>query len=136
MDYNSLLSRAYEKMPNTALTKMDRFEIPKAAGHIQGNKTIISNFSQISSTLGGKPQQVLKFILKELATPGEIKGQYLILGSKIPASRINEKVRKYAIEYLICAECGKPDTKILKEGNIHYKKCMACGAKEAIKKMV
>ena len=136
MDYNQLLSRAYEKMPDKALTKMDRFEIPKVAGHIQGNKTIVSNFTQISSVLGGRHQQVMKFILKELATPGELKGQYLILGSKIPASRINEKIRKYAIEYVICAECGKPDTKIIKEGNLHYKKCMACGSKEVIKKMV
>nr|1K81_A Chain A, PROBABLE TRANSLATION INITIATION FACTOR 2 BETA SUBUNIT [Methanocaldococcus jannaschii] len=29
---------------------------------------------------------------------------------------------------VICRECGKPDTKIIKEGRVHLLKCMACGA--------
>ena len=76
---------------------------------------------------------MLKYILKELASPGEIRGSLLVLGTKVPASKINEKVKKYAAEFVLCAECGKPDTKIEKEKEITYMKCAACGAKRAIK---
>lgn len=110
----------------------ERFKIPKVRGHIQGNKTIISNFLEIANTFRREPQHMLKFILKELATPGDIKGNNIIIGTKIPASRINDKIELYAKQFLLCQECGKPDTKIQKEKTISFIKCMACGAKNPI----
>ena len=132
IDYNKLLDYAYKKLPETKEAKA-RFEIPKVRGHLQGNRTIISNFHQISQTLNRPPQHVLKYILKELATPGELKKNGVIIGTKIPASRINDKIEKYVEEYVICNECGKPDTKLVKEGNYVFKRCLACGAKESVK---
>jgi translation initiation factor 2 subunit 2 len=135
MDYKELLKKAKEELPES--TKVaERFEIPKVTGHIEGNKTVISNFFQITSALGREPEHVLKYILKELATPGEFKGNLLIIGTKMSAARINEKIKKYAFEYVLCRECGKPDTKITKEERINYMKCMACGAKHPIKGLI
>ena len=111
----------------------ERFEIPKVLGHIQGNRTIITNFVQIASALRREVEHMLKYILKELATPGEIKKSgALILGTKVPASRINLKMRQYANEFVLCFECGKPDTQIVKEDGINYMKCTACGAKNVV----
>ena len=77
---------------------------------------------------------LLKYVLKELATPGEIKKSgSLILGTKVPAPRINEKIRKYANEFVFCFECGKPDTQIVNEGELTYMKCTACGVKNFVK---
>ncbi len=128
-----MLEEARKSLPESVFLK-ERFEIPKALGHMQGNRTIITNFLQISSTLRRNVEHMLKFILKELATPGEIKKSgALILGTKVPASRINEKIRQYANEFVLCLECGKPDTKIEKEGELLYMKCAACGAKNIVK---
>lgn len=132
MDYKELLKKAKEELPESA-KRIERFEIPKIKGHIEGNKTIISNFFQITAVLGREPEHVLKYILKELAAPGEFKGNLLVIGTKISASRINEKIRKYAHDYVLCRECGKPDTKISKEDRINFMKCMACGAKHSVK---
>ena len=132
MDYEQLLERARQTLPETAAGN-SRFEVPKVRGHIQGNKTIISNFSQIANDIGRPIEHFLKYILKELATPGEIKPTALIIGTKISASRINEKIEQYVREFVLCPECKKPDTKLIKEDKITYLKCTACGAKHTIK---
>ena len=132
MDYEQLLNRARENLPEiTEETK--RFEIPKVRGHVQGNKTIISNFHQIADTLGRKHDHLLKYVLRELATPGDLKNSALIIGTKVSASRINEKIAQYFKDFVICKECNRPDTKLLKEEKMTFLKCAVCGAKQPVK---
>ena len=132
MEYVELLQKARKLLPENIL-KTERFEVPKVRGHVQGNKTIVSNFNQIAGTLRRPIEHLLKYILKELATPGELKKTGLIIGTKISAARINEKIVSYAKEFVLCKECSKPDTKIIKEGDFTFLKCTACGAKQSIK---
>jgi len=135
-EYKKLLEGVRKELPEHVFQK-DRFEMPKIRGHIQGNRTVISNFLQIANALGREPENMLKFVLRELATPGEIKKSgSVIIGSKVPASRINEKIKQYANSYVFCYECGKPDTKIEKEGNLSYIKCTACGARHPIRSKI
>lgn len=133
MGYEEMLEEGYKNVPKIEQSKA-RFEIPKVKGHIHGNTTIISNFYQIAQTFNRKPEHLLKYLLKELATPGELKKNGIIIGSKISASTINEKIRKYAIAFVLCPECSKPDTKLIKEGDYLFIRCMACGAKHSVKK--
>ena len=133
MDYKEMLKKGREELPES-VKQTERFEMPKVRGHIQGNKTVISNFQQIAQTLRREVSHLLKFVLKELATPGEIKKTgVLILGRKIGSATINEKIAKYAKEYVICPECNRPDTKLEKEDKIMFMRCMACGAKKPVK---
>ncbi|MHA1988975.1 MAG: translation initiation factor IF-2 subunit beta, partial [Promethearchaeota archaeon] len=46
---------------------------------------------------------------------------------------IQKKIESYVKEYVLCKECGKPDTKLIKEGRITFLKCEACGAKSSVK---
>lgn len=135
MDYKAMLKKAREDMPEVVFEK-ERFEIPKAKGHLQGNRTVVSNFHQIASLLGRPVEHLMKYVLKELATPGNLTKTALIMGSKVPASKINEKVRNYAHEFVLCKNCGKPDTKIEKERNLTFMKCTACGTRHAIKSKI
>src|SRR3990167_825166 len=135
-DYKEMLEGVRKDLPEAVFLK-ERFEIPKVLGHMQGNTKIISNFLQIASTLRRDVDHLLKYVLKELATPGEIKKSgALILGTKVPASRINDKIRQYANEFVLCLECGKPDTQLVKEGELTYMKCTACGAKNFVKSKI
>lgn len=136
MDYKQMLEIVRKSLPEE-VTQRERFEIPKVTGHIQGNRTIITNFLQIADKLRREPEHLLKYVLKELAAPGEIKkSDSVIIGTKIAAGRINEKIRQYANEFVLCYECGKPDTKIEKENNLSYLKCTACGARHIIKSRI
>ncbi len=135
MDYKELLKKAHENLPEAAFERQ-RFEIPKVKGHLQGNMTVVSNFKQIALTLRRPPEHLLKYILKELAAPGDLKPKGLLIGTKVSASKINEKIKQYSNEYVLCQECGKPDTKIEKEGQFAYLKCAACGARHSIKSKI
>lgn len=136
MEYDVLLKRARESMPASVLEKA-RFDIPSVKGHVEGNKTIISNFLSIARVLRREPEHLLKYVQKELAAPGEVnRSGLLVLGSKIAASRINEKIKQYADEFVLCSNCGKPDTEIKKEGDFCFLKCSACGAKNSVKSKI
>lgn len=131
--YIELLQEVRKQMPE-AVFQRERFEIPKIKGHVQGNRTILTNFLQIANLLGRDPAHLLKYVLKELATPGEIKKSgSVIMGTKVPASRINDKIRQYANEFVFCPDCGKPDTKLEKEDEFLFMKCTACGSKHPVK---
>ena len=132
MNYEELLNRAREKLPEIS-EEIARFEVPKVRGHIQGNKTVISNFRQIADALGRPADHLLKCVLRELATPGDLKSNALILGTKVSASRINEKINQYFRDFVVCSECNRPDTRLLKEDKITFLKCTVCGAKHAVK---
>ena len=130
--YESLLKRAQELMPQKNLAT-ERLEVPKVLGHIQGNRTVVSNFHAIAEIIRRPQEHFLKYLLKELATSGEVTKSALILGTKVPASRINDKVQEYLKDFVICPECKRPDTKLEKEDNVTFIKCSACGAKHAVK---
>jgi translation initiation factor 2 subunit 2 len=133
MEYEELLDKAREELPKKVLAEAERFEIPKVKGHIQGNRTVISNFYQIADILHRPPDQLFKYLLKELATPGELTKSAAIIGRKISAERINAKVEQYVNEFVLCPECKKPDTQLFKEDRITFIRCMACGAKHPVK---
>jgi len=133
LEYEKLLKKAKETLPVVSEGSSSRFEMPRVVGHLQGNKTVVSNFNQIVSTLNRPPEHFLKFLLKELATPGELRGSLLILGTKIHSSTINEKIKKYTEAFVICKTCGKPDTKLVSEGDFLFLRCQACGAKKTVR---
>ena len=130
-----MLKRAMSMVSKTASSK-ERFEIPKVKGHIEGNKTIIANFIPICDALSRDPEHLLKFLQRELATPAYIDGHRLVLGRKLSSSLINQKIEEYVNTYVLCKECHKPDTQLIKEGGILVLKCMACGAKRPIKSKI
>ena len=129
-DYEKLLGEAFEKVKPCEFC--DRFEVKKAVGMHEGTKTIVTNFFQIAICLRRKPEHLAKFLLGELASSGSIEGERLVLTRKLTSAQINEKIEKYANLFVKCANCGKPDTEIVKEGTQSFLKCMACGTKKAI----
>ena len=132
MDYEQLLDDAYKKVKQVEGTG-GRFEIPKVEGKFEGKKTILTNFFQIASHLRRKPEHFQKFLLKELAASGQNEGDRLVLNLKVPSAKINQKVEQYVIEFVLCKECGKPDTEILKEDRLSFVHCLACGAKHSVR---
>jgi translation initiation factor 2 subunit 2 len=127
MKYEDMLKSAKEKLP-VIVAKSERFEIPKVKGRVEGNKTIIVNFFQIASLLAREPEHMLKYLQRELATPGYLVDKRLVFGRKLASAMINDKLKKYIETFVLC-KCGKPDTKLLFEDGKQIKKCMACGTK-------
>ena len=130
-EYESLLNSAFEKVKQQQTC--ERFEVRKAEWHVQGKKTIISNFMQISNCLRRDNQeQFTKFLSKELAAQGQIEGDRLILNRVINTTIIDQKIREYAELYIMCQKCKKPDTQEIEENGKKFIRCMACGFRKQI----
>jgi translation initiation factor 2 subunit 2 len=134
-DYEKLLDEAYTKV-KVVEGRGGRFEVPQIEGHIEGKRTILTNFLNIASYIRRDPEHLQKFILKELATSGQREGDRLILNNKIPSSKINVKIEQYIKEFVICKECGKPDTELKKENRLNFINCLACGAKHPVREKI
>ena len=131
MDYEKLLEQAYKEVKPIKHT--ERFKLPKVKGRIEGNKTIIINFKQITQDLRRKPEHLSKFLSRELASYNLIERDRLILNRKVSPNRINEKLEKYVKEFVICKECNKPDTELIKQDRFYFIHCLACGAKHSVR---
>ena len=134
-DYTKLLDEAYKKVKQVD-TSSGRFEIPKIEGHFEGRKTLLSNFFQIASYIRRKPEHFQKFMLRELATSGQKEGDRFVLNNKIPSAKINQKIEQYVKEFVLCKECKKPDTELIKEDRLTFVRCLACGAKHSVRSKI
>ena len=126
-DYFALLDRAKEQLPEVAESH-ERFSIPELEILQEGKMTVVRNFIDVTDTLRRDPQHVLQFLLRELGTPGNLEGRRVVLKSKISAGHITDKIQNYTDTFVICSECGRPDTKMVKEGRTLVLECEACGA--------
>ncbi len=127
-----MLNEAIEKIPDN-VKKESRYEIPPPETNIQGNRTFIINFIEITDSIRRDPKHLTKYLFRELATPGHLNGNRLILQGKVIRSLIEEKIKSYVNEFVYCKECNKPDTHFEKMGRIMFLKCEACGAKQVIR---
>lgn len=131
MDYETLLKKAQQAVPHRA-PGADRFETPTAVVEKAGRRTIITNIMDIARTLRREPDHLVKFLLKELATKGDIENQRLFIFGMFTTDQINRKIEFYVRTYVLCHECSKPDTKMIKEGRFLLMKCEACGARSTL----
>ena len=130
-----MLEEAYENLKPIE-HKGERFEIPKIEGHLEGTKTILTNLAQISSYIRRDQNHLLKYLLKELATSGSAKNGRIILMRKVPSQKINEKIDSYSKEFIVCKQCGKPDTELIKDKGFLFMHCLACGAKHSVRSKI
>jgi translation initiation factor 2 subunit 2 len=130
-DYMALLKRAKIACPEVT-ENHERFEIPELDILQEGKITVFRNFIDVTDKLRRDPQHLLQFLLKELGTPGNIEGRRAVFKAKINPQQIDDKIQMYTETYVICSECGLPDTKMTKDGRTLMLECEACGARRPI----
>ena len=131
--YEKLLERAYAKLPEVGKAETVRLEIPEIRGAISGNKTIISNLDAIAKAVRRDIKHVFKFFLRELATTGDMKGSEVHFVGKFRPEFLQGKINKYVKEFVLCYQCGKPDTHLEKAASATLLICEACGARESVR---
>ena len=131
--YEALLNKAYENITETSGDE-GRFTVPQARVFIEGKTTVLENFGDIASVLRREQDHFMKFLLGELGTSGKIDGNRAVFNGKFEVDQIRSLVAKYTEDYVICSECGKPDTRLVKDGRITLLRCDACGSHRPIRK--
>src|SRR4030066_257426 len=95
---------------------------------IEGKTTVIRNFGDIVDALRREPEHLLGYLLRELGTAGTMEGRRVVFKGKFGTAQISDRISNYVDEYVLCSECNRPDTKIVKEGRIQILSCETCGA--------
>jgi len=131
-DYKTLLKRVRENPSVKTREVEERFTVPRADVFYEGRTTIIRNFEKILATLNRESDHLLKFLLGELGTAGEREGSRAVFQGKIAAQQIQDKIQDYVDIYVLCQECNRPDTHLVKKDRMVFLRCDACGAFRSI----
>jgi translation initiation factor 2 subunit 2 len=131
-DYSQLLSRARDGLPDSMSTH-ERFEIPEPELLYEGKTTVFRNFGDIADKLYREMDHLQAFLLKELGTAGARDARRIIFKSKLNTKQITDKLEEYAKTFVVCTECNRPDTKLIKDGRTLVLDCTACGAHRPVR---
>jgi translation initiation factor 2 subunit 2 len=129
--YDEHLERAMDETPEIEGSG-DRFEVPDADVRQEGNVTVYENFQTTLDRLGREEDHVLKFLQDELGTSAHIdeSGRARLTG-EFSRRRIEDAIDEFAEEFVLCRECGLPDTRLEREQGALLLRCEACGARSA-----
>ncbi|MDK2824850.1 translation initiation factor 2 subunit beta (aeIF-2b) [Methanolobus vulcani] len=132
-DYEALLDRAIANLPDMETTDA-RFVIPEPKIMVEGKTTILDNFNNIADVLNREPDHLMKYLTREMGTAGKIDGLRAVFQGRFSKDQIQSNIEAYVEEFVMCSECGRPDTQLTKMDRILVLKCAACGAHRPVKK--
>jgi translation initiation factor 2 subunit 2 len=131
-DYEALLKRARDQVPPEVFDQ-PRFKVPRVDSFIQGSRTVVRNFKDLTDTLRRDPKHLLRFLNHELATAGEIRSPQAIFNGRFSSRALDELIEKYTVEYVVCPVCQRPDTEMRREDRLLMLVCSACGGRTPLK---
>jgi translation initiation factor 2 subunit 2 len=131
--YENLLKKAYSTITEVSGSS-ERFVVPDAKVYVEGKTTILENFSEIADKVRRDRDHMMKYLLGELGTSGKIDGNRVIFNGKFEISLIKAIIKNYVDDYVICSECGRPDTRLVKDDRILLLRCDACGGHRPVRK--
>ncbi len=132
-NYLANLDRALKQLPEIKGSG-ERFVVPEPKLLTEGRTTVLENFANIADKLNREQEHIFKFLLRELGTAGKIDGSRAIFQKRVTSEVISELINAYVKEYVICSECGRPDTHLIKSERILTLRCDACGAHRPVTK--
>lgn len=131
-DYSALLKRARAKVPETVGTG-ERFVMPTVELLQEGKTTVVRNMAEVLDRLNRSADHMVPILLREIGTAGSYEDGRLVLQGKLSEDNVQGRIAKYVETYVICGECGRPDTHLVKEERTTIVKCDACGAHRPVK---
>ncbi|WP_207587363.1 translation initiation factor IF-2 subunit beta [Halomontanus rarus] len=127
MDYESSLDRAMDNVPDIGGDEQ-RLQIPDPQAQKDGAFTRFTNLGEIADVLSREDEHVHRFIQRELGTSGKLgdgRGRY---NGTFSGQDFSAAIDAYVEEYVLCSECGLPDTRLVREDRTPMLRCDACGA--------
>ncbi len=133
MDYSASLDRAMDEVPDIQAGE-DRLSMPDPNAQKDGAFTRLTNLGEISDTLDREAEHLHRFIQRELGTNGKFQNGRGRYNGNFSASEFDAAISSYVEEYVLCSECGLPDTRLVRENRTPMLRCDACGAFRPVSK--
>lgn len=115
-----------------------RYKMPAVFGKIEGSgngiKTVIPNITDVGTSLHRQPAEVNKFFGTELGAQTRYNAdtdRAIVNGAHTDAT-LQDLIKRYIDKFVLCPNCGLPETEYKIKNDTIYHKCMACGAKEMV----
>jgi translation initiation factor 5 len=112
-----------------------RYKMPaiqaKVEGRGNGIKTVLPNIIELSLSLNREAPEITKFFGCELGsqTSFDIETGRAIVNGAISASDLQNHLRRYIENFVLCKNCRLPETTYKIKNDIITQKCAACGEK-------
>ena len=133
MDYEASLDRAMDSVPDLD-TGDSRLDVPDAEAQKDGAFTRLTNLGRIADALSRDAEHLHSVIQRELGTNGQFDNGRSRYNGTFSGDDFDEAVESYTQEFVICSECGLPDTHLESEGRTQMLRCEACGAFRPVQK--
>ncbi len=125
MEYEELLGKILKEKKST---RGERFMPPEVDVMQSGQKTMVSA-DKFAKYINRPVAHIARYLMHELTAPGQVDdNDKIIIGGKFSRRAVQEKLNSYVKEYVICKQCGSPDTQMTKVGSNFIVKCLGCGA--------
>ena len=107
--------------------------LTKIEGSGNGTKTIIPNLDDVARSLGRDSVEICKFLGIELGAQARYVGgdSRAVINGMHGTGAIQELVYKYFDMFVLCPECGNPETSYSIKNSIR-KTCAACGRSKRV----
>ncbi|WP_224449085.1 translation initiation factor IF-2 subunit beta [Haloprofundus salilacus] len=133
MNYEASLDRAMDATDSRA-NDDKRLRFPDPVGETDGAFTRLTNLGDIAEALSRDPEHLHSAIQRQFATNGQFDGQRARYNGSFTVADFDTAIREYADEFVICSECGLPDTVLRTEDGVQMLRCEACGAFRPVQK--
>lgn len=115
-----------------------RYKMPTVFGKLEGrgngSKTVIPNITAVGLSLHRDPGEVNKFFGCELGaqTTYNAETDRAVVNGHHTDKALQEMIHKYIEAFVVCPNCGLPETEYKIKSGVIFHKCAACGAKEMV----
>jgi len=115
-----------------------RYKMPSVYGKIEGRgngiKTVIPNITDVALALHRDPGEVNKFFGCELGaqTTYNADTDRAVVNGAHTDGVLQTAIKSYIDIFVLCPNCGLPETDYKIKSGCIYHKCMACGSKEMV----
>ena len=106
----------------------------KIEGRGNGIKTVIPNITEVGLALHRPPGEINKFFGCELGAQSSYAvetDRAVVNGAHSDAVLMN-MIHRYIEKFVICPQCGLPETVYKIKSEVIWHQCAACGAKEMV----
>ncbi|KAJ9126622.1 hypothetical protein QFC24_001651 [Naganishia onofrii] len=135
--YPELLTRFYALLhshnPELAGDKKKFTLVPPQVNREGTKKTVFANIADICRRMRRQPKHLMEFLFAELGTSGSVDGsQRLMIKGRYTQKNMENVLKKYIVEYVMCKTCKSSDTILEKENRLYFIICEACGSKRSV----
>lgn len=102
-----------------------RYKMPALQIKQQTNCVIIENLAQVSTSLKRNQKMILKFFGIRLGT--QVSDSKSSINGTFKAHELQEALQEFIQTYVLCPDCGNPETEFYLKKKTYKRTCKACG---------